>query len=196
MESGPIHFPVTNRNAARAGPAHDAGDMRVLAFLATAITLAAHAQAAPTYGCDSPESKALDFWIGEWELTYQGDDGKPAKSRNRITKVLDGCAVLEEFRGAPGTKLDGRSYSSFDRATRQWKQTWVDNTAAYLDFAGGTVDGQMYFAREVERQGKRVKQRMIFQDVQKDSLTWRWQRSDDGGITWLTQWEIGYRRLK
>jgi hypothetical protein len=41
-----------------------------------------------------------------------------------------------------------------------------------------------------------VKQRMIFQDVEKDSLTWRWQRSDDGGTTWVTQWEIGYRRLK
>jgi hypothetical protein len=167
--------------------------MRWLALLFVSIV---QAQTPPTYGCDSPESKALDFWVGEWELTYQGDDGKPAKSRNRITKVLDGCAVLEEFTGAPGTKLDGRSYSQFDRVTRQWKQTWVDNTAAYLDFVGGTVDSQMYFMREVERQGKRIKQRMIFQDVQRDSLTWRWQRSDDGGTTWVTQWEIGYRRLK
>jgi hypothetical protein len=170
--------------------------MRPIAAFLLAAAAAANAQTVPTYGCDSPESKALDFWLGEWELTYQGDDGKPAKSRNRITKVLDGCAVLEEFTGAPGTKLDGRSYSQFDRTTRQWKQTWVDNTAAYLDFVGGTVDGQMYFAREVERQGKRIKQRMIFQDVQRDSLTWRWQRSDDGGTTWVTQWEIGYRRLK
>jgi hypothetical protein len=54
----------------------------------------------------------------------------------------------------------------------------------------------MAFVRETERQGKRFKQRMIFQDVKKDSLTWRWQRSDDGGATWTTQWEIAYRRLK
>jgi hypothetical protein len=170
--------------------------MRGLAFLPLAFALAAHAQTEPAYGCDSPESRALDFWLGEWELSYQGDDGKPAKSRNRITKVLDGCAVLEEFTGAPGTKLDGRSFSTFDRVTRQWKQTWVDNTAAYLDFTGGTADGQVYFMREAERQGKRFKQRMIFQDVQRDSLTWRWQRSDDGGTTWFNQWEIAYRRLK
>lgn len=54
----------------------------------------------------------------------------------------------------------------------------------------------MYLIRDAERQGRRFKQRMIFQDVQKDSLTWRWQRSDDGGTTWVTQWEIAYRRLK
>ena len=168
-------------------------------ILLTAVAIAASsalAQPPPTHGCDSPESRALDFWLGEWELTYQGEGGKPARSRNTITKVLNGCAVFEEFSGAPGTRLDGRSYSTFDRATRQWKQTWVDNTGAYLDFAGGTTEGQMYFMRDAQRDGKRFKQRMIFQDVQKDSLTWRWQRSDDGGATWVTQWEIAYRRLK
>jgi hypothetical protein len=168
--------------------------MRRLA-LAAMSAATVHAQTPPTYGCDSPESRALDFWIGEWELTYQGDDGKPAKSRNRITKVLDGCAILEEFSGAPGTKLDGRSYSTLDRISKQWKQTWVDNTGTYLDFTGGALDGEMFFVREVERAGKRIRQRMIFQDVKADSLTWRWQRSDDGGATWATQWEIAYRRL-
>ena len=37
---------------------------------------------------------------------------------------------------------------------------------------------------------------MIWQDVKRDSLKWLWQRSDDGGRTWTTQWEIDYRRLK
>ena len=165
-------------------------------WLLIIVMTAAQAQTLPVYGCDSPESKALDFWLGDWELTYKGDDGKPATSRNRITKALNGCAVLEEFTGAPGTKLDGRSYSTFDRATRAWKQTWVDNTGAYLDFTGGTAGGEIHFMRDAERQGRRFKQRMVFQDVQKDSLTWRWQRSDDGGTTWVTQWEIAYRRLK
>ena len=170
--------------------------MKRLAGLAAAFAFAAHAQTPPAYTCDSPESRALDFWLGDWELAYKGEDGKPAKSRNRVTKILGGCAVLEEFTGAPGTKLDGRSHSTFDRATRQWKQTWVDNTGSYLDFTGGTADGDMYFIRDAERQGQRFKQRMIFQEVKADSLTWRWQRSNDGGTTWVTQWEIGYRRLK
>ncbi len=162
---------------------------------AAAALLAANLSHAQTYGCDSPESKQLDFWLGEWELSYV-EDGKPGKSRNRITKTLDGCAVLEEFTGAPGTKLDGRSHSTYDRLTKRWKQTWVDNTASYLDFVGGVQDGRMVLAREMQRDGKTIGQRMVFQDVQRDSLQWLWQRSDDGGKSWTTQWEIDYRRVK
>ena len=73
---------------------------------ATSLVLA---QSQPQYGCDSVESRQLDFWVGEWDLTYTAG-GKEAKSRNRISKVLDGCAILEEFTGGSGTKLDGRSF--------------------------------------------------------------------------------------
>jgi hypothetical protein len=165
-----------------------------LALLAAVLLAPSWAQA-QSYGCSSPESKQLDFWLGEWELSYV-ENGKPGKSRNRITKTLDGCAVLEEFSGAPGTKLDGRSLSTFDRLTRRWKQTWVDNTASYLDFTGAMQDGRMVFSREMQRDGKTVGQRMVFADVQPDSLKWLWQRSEDGGRTWDTQWEIQYRRIK
>jgi hypothetical protein len=168
--------------------------VRALALAVSILALVAQAQA-PTYGCDSAESRQLDFWVGDWELSYAGPKGEPAKSRNHITKTLDGCAILEEFTGAPGSKLDGRSYSAYDRATKRWKQTWVDNTASYLDFDGATVDGNMAFAREVTKDGKTTYQRMVFRDVKPESLTWLWQSSPDGKA-WATQWEIAYRRLK
>jgi len=168
--------------------------IRALALALALLAAVAYAQA-PTYGCDSTESRQLDFWVGEWELTYAGPDGKPVKSRNRITKTLDGCAILEEFTGAPGTKLDGRSYSAFDRATKRWKQTWVDNTASYLDFEGTTVDGHMAFARVVAKDGKSSHQRMVFRDVKPDSLKWIWELSPDGKA-WKTSWEIEYKRVK
>ena len=169
----------------------------LVAFLLAAIVLAATAvvaQSQPQYGCDSAESRQLDFWLGDWELTYVAG-GKEAKSRNRITKVLDGCAILEEFTGAPGTRLDGRSFSTYDRATKRWKQTWVDNTASYLDFDGATVDGNMAFVRTFTKDGKATHQRMVFRDVKADSLTWLWQSSPDAAA-WATQWEIKYNRLK
>jgi hypothetical protein len=167
--------------------------MRLLAATLFAFAAcAAHAQNAPS-GCDSPESRQLDFWLGDWDLTY-GDGGK---GRNKITKILGGCAVLEEFNGAPGVKLNGRSLSTFDGPSGKWKQTWVDDSGAYLDFTGGVVDGgRLVFAREAERTGQKFLQRMVFQDVAADSLTWLWQRSNDQGVNWNTQWEIRYRRIK
>jgi hypothetical protein len=170
----------------------------LLALLVAAAVLAATAviaQSQPQYGCDSAESRQLDFWVGEWDLAYVGPNGQPAKSRNRITKTLDGCAILEEFTGAPGTKLDGRSYSAYDRAGKRWKQTWVDNTASYLDFVGATVDGDMAFVRTATQNGKTQHQRMVFREVKADSLKWVWQSSPDGQA-WTTQWEIAYKRIK
>lgn len=155
--------------------------------------LAARAQA--PVGCNGPEYRDMDFWVGDWEATYV-QNGVAAKSRNRVTKVLDGCAILEEFTGAPGIALDGRSYSVYDRVTGQWKQTWVDNSGGYLDFVGSVVDGNRVFAREFQRQGKTIRQRMVFRDVKPDAFKWLWQRSDDGGQAWTTGWEIDYRRVK
>lgn len=191
---------MTNRNPAVVAPAHN-GAMKIR--ILTAILAGAGGQALaqtpppPTYGCDSPESKQLDFWVGEWELTTVGAaPGAPNKSRNKVSRIMGGCVILEEFTGGAASKLDGHSVSAFDRATKQWKQTWVDNTASYLDFKGGLVDGDMSFWREVEIQGKKVKQRMIWKDVKADSLKWLWQRSVDDGATWTTQWEIDYKRVK
>ena len=162
-------------------------------FLLAAVS-AANAQSPPS-GCASAESRQLDFWVGEWNLAYT-QDGKAATSHNRITKILDGCAILEEFDGAPDNPLVGRSLSMYDARAKRWKQVWVDNSGAWLDFTGAVENGRMVFSREAERDGKRYLQRMVFDDVTRDALTWRWQRSDDAGRTWKTLWEIAYRRAR
>ena len=154
--------------------------------------LAGAAHAAP---CDSPEARQFDFWVGDWDLSYV-QEGKRLHSRNRITKGFGGCVVLEEFTGKPGIELEGRSVSVYDRGAKRWKQTWVDNEGSYLDFTGGWQDGRMVLQREAERDGKRFLQRMVFEDIRADALKWLWQRSPDGGATWVTQWEIEYRRVK
>jgi Protein of unknown function (DUF1579) len=162
--------------------------IRLASLLAATLSVAAHAQA-PSSGCTSAESRRLDFWLGNWELTHSG-----GKSTNRVSKVLGGCVVLEEFRGMPGTNLDGMSVSTFDPATRSWRQTWVDNTGAYLDFNAVTADGNLAFERTAQKDGKRIRQRMVFRDVKADSFTWDWQRSDDDGANWKTTWQIAYKR--
>ena len=167
-------------------------------FVMGVIFAAAHGAAAaqpPPTGCDSPESRQLDFWIGEWDLTYASETNI-VHSRNRISKILDGCVIMEEFSGAPGSKLDGRSYSTYDRFSKQWKQTWVDNSAGYLDFVGTTVQGDMAFAREFEKDGRKVRQRMVFTKVTPESLKWLWQKSENDGQSWITTWEIDYKRVR
>ena len=90
--------------------------------------------------------------------------------------------------------LQGRSYSMFDRRIGRWRQTWVDNEQGFLNFVGGREGDsfvlQLSRIAEVEPYA-----RMVFLDIKPDSFTWRWQKSQDRGMSWNTVWEIRYRRM-
>ncbi|MGH7480699.1 MAG: phosphoglycerate mutase family protein, partial [Longimicrobiales bacterium] len=55
------------------------------------------ADSAPSRTCVSAAHRAFDFWLGRW--TVRTPDDRIA-GRSRITRVSDGCAVLEEWSGA------------------------------------------------------------------------------------------------
>jgi len=111
--------------------------------------------------------------------------------------------VVASWLSAPAESYDGRFVATdgdsairmFDRATKQWRQVWVDNTASSLDFTAARVDGDMAFVRQFTKDGKTTHQRMVFRDVKPDSLQWLWQSSPDGRA-WTTQWDIEYKRMK
>jgi hypothetical protein len=131
----------------------------------------------------------FDFWIGDWVLSWEGGTG-----RNRVSSVLDGAVILEEFSADPPEGLRGMSVSTVSSETGGWRQTWVDNSSGYLDFTGGMRDGEMVLEREGLTPGAPVRQRMVWADITPNALTWRWERSDDEGATWRTLWLIRYRR--
>ena len=69
--------------------------------------------------CQSEEANQFDFWLGEWDLSWK--DG--GKGSNKISKILGGCVIQEEFNGTPTMQLKGLSTSVFDKHSKQWKQT-------------------------------------------------------------------------
>jgi Protein of unknown function (DUF1579) len=152
--------------------------------------------AAPPKPCSEPEQKQLDFWVGEWELTWPGHSvGERAHGTNRVQRILDGCIVEENFSSGDAMHLRGKSVSVFDAGARRWKQTWVDNEGGYLDFAGEFKDGRMMLAREATRpDGSKVQQRMVFKNITHDEFDWSWESSKDGGKTWTVVWPIHYQR--
>src|SRR3954454_17888366 len=86
---------------------------------------------------------ALDFWIGDWTVSWPGGTGT-----NQIRRILNDKVVEELFEchGEDGS-LYGRSHSVIDAADGRWKQTWVDSSGGYLDFVGISVDGRISFQR-------------------------------------------------
>lgn len=157
------------------------------------------AQTGQSRPCDTPEGRQLDFWIGEWTLSWPaGQGGAPqdeeGRGTNTISRILGDCIVYEEFESQT-TGLSGRSWSTYDARVGEWRQTWVDDQGSYLTFSGGLRDGRMelYGPMRTAPDGTRFHMRMIWTAVTEDSLTWRYQRSSDGGETWTDRWVIHYR---
>ncbi len=159
-------------------------------------------QDTPPQPCAVPENRQLDFWVGEWDLTFDAGDGQIGTAYNRITHDEFGdCAVVERFR-QPGGAADGGDYlgsslSMYDPQTGQWRQMWVDNGGSSFVLSGGPVQGEdhIFELKTTEPIGVTTKayMRMIWQDVSDDRLVWRWQRQQSDG-SWSDRWVLTYQR--
>ena len=156
----------------------------------------ATAASSPPSPCAAPEQQQLEFWVGDWDLSWPGEkQGEIARGTNNIRRVLDTCVVEENFSGESAMHLRGISLSIYDTRAGKWKQTWVDNEGGYLDFVGEFKDGKMILARDAVRpDGTKVVQRMVFKNITHNEFDWSWESSSDGGKTWQVLWPIHYKR--
>lgn len=141
----------------------------------------------------------FNFWIGEWDLTWEGSDGTMDTGKNTIERILNDKVIKENFEATSGQMAGyiGKSYSVYNPQTGQWKQTWVDNNGAYLDFIGKLEGEKRMFLRKIKDQnGEDLIQRMVFYDIKKNSFMWDWEKSTDDGKTWQLLWKIAYRRVQ
>lgn len=167
--------------------------MRVFALAALVVAPVALAQAPAL--CSADEHRLLDYWIGEWDLSWPAGPDSTGHGTNSVTASHDGCVIEERFEDASG--FVGHSVSVYDARSDAWRQTWVDNRGGYLTFTGETRDDGTLDLRQpafTNPQGERQINRMIWEDVTDDALTWRWQRSTDDGATWTDAWVIRYAR--
>ncbi|MCP4684017.1 MAG: hypothetical protein GY867_01090 [bacterium] len=137
--------------------------------------------------CDRPESHQFDFWLDEWDLSW-GDSGR---GENVVTSELGECVIEENFTTPGGTPFIGNSISNYSAKTGKWHQPWVDNQGGHFVFEGGLVEDRMILGSEAtDSTGKVFLLRMVFDDIEANSLDWRWERSDDGGQSWRVLWVI------
>jgi hypothetical protein len=147
-------------------------------------------QAATPRPCTSPEHHQFDFWIGDWNVSLP--TGKPA-GRNRITQLLGGCALREEWTGASGSR--GTSLNTYDAAARRWRQTRVDNAGAVLVLEGRLEKGRMTLQGQRPIEGGRSEtQRITWTPRAGGQVRQHWEASRDGGRTWKTEFDGTYRK--
>ena len=139
-------------------------------------------------------TKAFDFWVGEWDATWDKQDGTKGKGVNIIMKTLDGIVIQENFEDLQ-TGFKGTSISVFNPRNNSWHQAWADNQGGYFDFIGDFDGEKKIFKTKMRKvNGKDFIQRMVFYDFKPDSFSWDWETSTDGGETWTLNWRIWYTK--
>jgi hypothetical protein len=148
------------------------------------------APANPAAGCEVPEYRQLDFWLGDWD-TFD-PDSTTSVARAHIDLIAAGCAVHELYEQTDG--LIGDSILSFDPVRKLWQQTWVTNHGSLMVIAGPfkdgalTLEGTMHF-----RNGTSVLQRVTWKaegsGVRESSVV-----SKDGGKSWELAFDVLFKK--
>jgi len=163
-------------------------------LLAAAVPQTTPPPAPPKVDCGDADHRALDFWIGDWDVYAAGSDYPVAHSR--IERIV-GCAISETFdqsTGPNGKPLDyhGRSISAYVPAgsmgAGSWRQYYVDSGGAAATLAGGISDGAMIL---LSRNGP-VTNRMTLKPGKNGEVSQRGEFSTDGGKTWTLTYDFSY----
>jgi hypothetical protein len=160
--------------------------------LIAGLALQGGAGAPPASACATADHRALDFWVGRWNVYKTGEDKKVAESL--IENLYGGCAIRENwmpFKGTPGGSL-----SSWDPEARAWRQTWVDSSGATVQFTGGMAGEAMVMTgwwKDVLGPGRSAELRMTYSRLPGGAVRQRGETTTDKGRSWQPSFDFTYR---
>jgi hypothetical protein len=164
-----------------------------LACAALAPPLGAQQAAPPP--CSAAVRGALDFWLGDWVVTVQGQRA----GTDRVERVSKGAAVIERWTDADGS--EGTSLFSFDPYACTWHQLWITDAPQMLgglkhkDLVALTPGGGVRFQGGYPgRIAVTVLDRTTLTPQPGGTVRQTIEVSADGGVTWRTGFDAIYAR--
>ena len=142
--------------------------------------------------CAAPQHRQFDFWIGEWDV--RTPDGRLAGT-NRITGILGGCGLQEDWIGAGGTV--GTSLNTYDAVRGVWHQIWIDSGGTVLLLDGAFHDGKMILSSGARpAKGGAPLDRITWEPLAGGDVRQIWEQSSDGGVRWTVAFDGRYTRRR
>ena len=135
----------------------------------------------------------FDFWLGSWDVSWDGDGGLRQSGANTITRVNG--TIRELFTDAdPAGAYIGASVSTWDARADHWLQDYWDNRGYSALFRGSRVADRMILER-VPGPEPGPLTRLVWSEILPDSILWKYERQVADG-TWESTWQIQYTRRK
>lgn len=142
--------------------------------------------------CSRPEFRALDFWVGDFEV--RTPDGE-VSGRNRIEKILGGCVLLENWSSKGGG--EGKSFSWFDPELKKWRQLFIGSNGHSHEYTGEAREGGVHFLHDRRHpDGSRQMFRMSFTPQDHGKVRQFIEESWDGGKSWALWFDGLYVPVK
>ena len=171
------------------------GFRRVLllaAIVAWLVLAAASTLAAVDAGSCSANSgsRQMDFWLGDWTVTYPG---MPGSANSTVSLTLDKCLLNEMWDGGKGHSGENLfAYSSDDKS---WHGMFADNQGRVHVFEGKVANGSAEFTGLSRGpDGKEVLNRIRVVRLAENKVEQSWEKSNDRGGTWTMEFKGEYSR--
>ena len=140
----------------------------------------------------NPQSRELDFWLGDWSITYPG---MPGNSNSSVSLSLDKCLLIESWDGGKGHS--GKNMFAYSSDDKSWHGLFADNQGRVHVFEGKVEKGTAeFFGPSVGSDGKTFLNRIRVIRIGADKVQQTWEKSKDNGATWTVEFRGEYSRKK
>jgi hypothetical protein len=144
---------------------------------------------------DNPMSRELDYWVGNWEVSYPGGP----KGKGSISKVepeLDHCLFVEQWGDSKGHR--GENVFAYGKDDQTWHGLFADNRGRLHVFVEGKVAAGTaeFLGPSRGADGGTVLNRVRVIRVDANTLKQIWEKSVDSGKTWISEFVLDYTRAR
>ena len=156
------------------------------------LTASGYAATAPPC-VSNPQSRELDYWVGNWRIGAPGSSGN---ARSTVSLALDKCLVVENWDGGGGHS--GENVFGYSADGKSWYGLFADNQGRVHVFTSGKVSSGSAQFEGASRggNGETVLNRVTIVRLNPDRVQQTWEKSDDNGSTWKAVFRGEYSRVK
>lgn len=149
------------------------------------------------------EMAAMTGMAGKWSMDMKfkmsPTDTAWTKSTGDVewTSMLGGAMMqmhcTSQMMGMP---FEGLGCWNYDRETKMWQSSWIDNMSARTEYSTGNTDkdGKIVMRGESMMMGQKFQVRQTTTIVSPTKHEWMYEMSNDGGKTWMTMMMATYTK--
>ncbi|WP_114952380.1 DUF1579 domain-containing protein [Sphingosinicella terrae] len=147
------------------------------------------------------------FQNGEWRVRHRklrerlagSDDWLEFGGTCRAWEVMGGLGHIEDnMLDDPSGAYRAAAFRLADSNTGQWSIWWADERYPGIDVPvrGRFEDGVGTFFADDTFEGRPVRLRFIWSEIEEDKARWEQALSDDDGRSWEVNWIMRFERVR